>query len=150
MTPSRPSVLVSLAAGFALVGYLLGVTAYGSLPPLPLLAPFTLAVLAVVELVMARLVRQRLRGRLAPGARPLHPLQVARAAVLARASSTAGSVLLGMYAGLLAWVLSQGGNLAATGRDIPVAAVSVALSAALVLAALLLERSCRTPDVPGH
>ena len=141
--------LLSLAAGFAVLGYLLGVTVYGSLPPLPLLAPFTLAVLTVVELAMARLVRQRLTGRLAPGARPLHPLQVARAAVLARASSTAGAVLVGAYAGLLAWVLSQGGELAATDRDLPVAAVSVALSAALVLAALLLERSCRTPHHDG-
>ncbi|MBC7373571.1 MAG: DUF3180 domain-containing protein [Frankiales bacterium] len=148
MTPSRPSVLVSLAAGFALLGYLLGVRAYGSLPPLPLLAPFTLAVLAVVELALARLVRQRLRSRLAPGARPMHPLQVARAAVLARASSTAGAVLLGVYAGLLAWVLPRGGELVTTDRDIRVAGVSVALSAALVLAALLLERACRTPDLP--
>ena len=148
MTATRPSTLLALVAGFAVFGYLLAVLAYGPQLTLPLLAPLTMAVLAVVEVGMARVVRERLLHRLRPGARPLHPMQIARAAALAKASSTAGAVLLGAYAGLLAWTLPRRDELASLGRESTVGVVSVLASLALVAAALWLERCCRTPDVP--
>lgn len=149
MTPTRPATLLGLAAVFVVLGYLLLDTSYGSLPPLPLYAPVTLVLLAIVEAGMARVVRERLAGRGGGGGRPLHPLQVARAAVLAKASSVTGAVLLGGYSGVLAWTLPRRDDLALADRDAAVAAFSVLACVAVVAAALLLERACRTPE-PGE
>lgn len=148
MTPTRLPVLLACAVVAALAGYLLAEVAYGALPPLPVYAPVTLVLLALAELGMAKVVRDRLRvpGRspLPPRARPLHPLQVARAAALAKASSPAGALLLGAYAGLLAWTLPREAEQAAS--DALVAGLSALAALALVVCALLLEHSCRTPD----
>lgn len=148
MTPTRTSTLLGLVTALAVLAYLAAQTAYGSLPVLPLLAAFTVGVLAAVELALAKVVRDRVRGGRRAG-RPMHPLQVARAAVLAKASSTAGALLLGTYTGLLAWTLPRRDELASVGRDATVAGVSATASLALVVAALLLERACRTPPLPG-
>ena len=154
MTPTRPTTLLGLAAVFVVLGYLLLDLAYGSLPPLPLYAPVTLVLLAIVEIAMARVIRDRVSGRaearrtdrLATSPRPLHPLQVARAAVLAKASSTTGAVLLGGYAGVLAWTLPRRDSLTLADRDAAVAGFSVLASLGVIAAALLLERACRTTD----
>ena len=159
LTPTRPGPMAALVALFALLGYGLAETAYGSLARLPLYAPVTLVLLTVAELGMAKIVRDRLAHRPdrsgRPPVRPLHPLQVARAAVLAKASSTAGAVLLGAYAGLLGWTLPRRGELVLAERDALVAGLSALSALALVVAALLLERACRTPsasdpDGPGR
>lgn len=73
-------------------------------------------------------------------------MQVARAAVLAKASSAGGAVLLGVYGGLLSWTLPRRDELAASEQDALVAGLSAVACLALVVAALLLERSCRLPD----
>ena len=158
MTPTRPGVLVQLVLGFALLVYVLAAVAYSELPRLPVYAPVSMVLLTLAELAMARVVRDRLSRRHllragvpSPG-RPLDPIQVARAAVLAKASSTGGAVLLGCYAGLLAWTLPRAGRVEAVGQDALVAGLSALASAALVAAALALERACRTPeqdDGPG-
>ena len=145
MTPTRPGVLLGTVAVFIVLGYLLVELAYGALPALPLYAPVTLVLLALVEAGMARVVRDRLAGRGGDRSRPLHPLQVARAAVLAKASSLTGAVLLGGYGGLLAWTLPRRDELALADRDATVAGISVLACLGLVVAALLLERVCRTP-----
>ncbi len=144
MTPTRPSTLAALVAVAAVLGVLLGRLAYGSLPPLPAAAPVGLVLLGVVELGLARAVRARLRGPVQ--GRPMHPLQVARAAVLARASSACGALLLGGYGGLGLGVLPRQAEQARD--DALVCAVAAAASALLVVAALLLERACRTPRPP--
>jgi hypothetical protein len=151
--PTRAATLAWLVLVFGLFGYLLAALAYGALPVLPRYAPVSIVVLAVVELALAKVVRDRLtgergaRGRLvARRPRPLHPIQVARAAVLAKASSAGGAVLLGGYGGLLAWTLPRRNELLATGQDAFVAALAAAASLALVVAALVLERACRRPD----
>lgn len=153
MTPTRPRTLIGLAAGFGLLSYLVAALAYGSLPVLPRYAPVSIVLLAVVELAMAKVVRDRLAHRLdangRPKGRPLHPMQVARAAVLAKASSAGGAVLLGLYGGLLAWTLPRRNALAASGEDALVAGLSTAACLLLVAAALVLERSCRRPDDRG-
>ena len=153
MKPTRVSTLALLALVFGMLAYLVAELAYGSLPALPAFAPVSLVLLAVVELGMARVVRDRLVGRRSPDGRPrgrpLHPMQVARAAVLAKASSTTGAVLLGAYGGLLAWTLPRRGELAFADGDALVAGLSALASLVLVGAALALERACRTPDEPG-
>ena len=153
MTPTRPATLAGLMLGFAAFAYVLAALAYGSLPVLPRFAPVSIVLLAVVELGMAKVVRDRVRHRLdargLPRGRPLHPMQIARAAVLAKASSAGGAVLLGGYGGLLAWTLPRRGMLAASREDALVAGVSAIASVALVVAALVLERACRRPDERG-
>lgn len=154
MTPTRPGTLAALIVGFGVVGYLLAALLYGQLPQLPLYAPVTVVLLAVVELGMARVVRDRLTRRLDAGGRgrrprPLHPMQVARAAVLAKASSAGGAVLLGVYVGLFAWTFPRRDRLMASADDALVAGLSALASLGLVVAALVLERACRRPDASG-
>ena len=153
MKPTRIGTLVAVAAVCGLLAYLVAELAYGSLPVLPAFAPVSLVLLAVVEVGMARVVRDRLTGRRGADGRPrgraLHPMQVARAAVLAKASSPTGAVLLGAYAGLLGYVLPRRGELSTWANDALVSAVSAAACLALVVAALLLERACRTPSDPA-
>lgn len=146
MTPTRPGTLVGLVLGAGLLVFLLAALAYGDLPRLPGYAAVSLVLLAVVELGMAKVVRDRLLHRSSPAARPLHPMQVARAAVLAKASSAGGAVLLGVYSGLLAWTLPRRDVLAAARDDALVSGVSALAALLLVGAALVLERACRRPD----
>jgi uncharacterized membrane protein YbhN (UPF0104 family) len=147
VTPTRLRTLVLCGLAGALAGYLLAELAYGSLPPLPSYAPVTLLLLAVVEALMARVVSDRVRGRARPGARPVHPLQVARAVALAKASSPTGSLLLGGYLAVLVWLLPREAEQA---RDDALVSGASALAALLlVLAALALERAGRTPDSPA-
>lgn len=148
MTPTRPRTLLLLVAGFAALAYLLAQLAYRDLPRLPPYAPVTLVLLTVAELGMAKVIGDRLRGRRRPGARVLHPMQVARAAALAKASSTAGSVLLGFYGGLLAYTLPRRDELLVAERDALVAGLSALSCLALIAAALVLERACRVPGDP--
>lgn len=148
MTPTSSRTLLALVLGFGALAYLVAALAYGSLPVLPRYAPVSIVLLAVVEVAMAKVVRDRLAHRSDVRARPLHPMQVARAAVLAKASSAGGAVLLGVYGGLLAWTLPRRELLAASERDSVVAGFSAVACLGLVVAALALERACRRPDVP--
>ncbi len=126
MKPTRMRILALTAAVAGLGGYLLARLAYGSIPPLPSYAPISLVLLALVEAALAWIVRDRLAVRRfdasgRPRGRPLHPIQVAKAAVLAKASSPTGALLLGFYAGS---------------------------ALALVVAGVALERACRAPEPP--
>ena len=143
MRPTPVRALMSAGIlGFAL-GLLVARVAYASLPPLSAVTPFALLLLAVFELSLAGVVRSRVRG--VPGrSGPMHPLQVARAAALAKASSPTGALLLGGYLGLLAHVLPIGSQGARS--DSLLAALSAAGALGLLVGALLLERACRTPD----
>jgi hypothetical protein len=141
-TSLRALLLAALVAG--VLGWAVFETSYGSVVSLPTYAPVTAGLMAVFEVVLARIVRDKLR---APSrGRQLHPLQVARAAVLAKASSAAGALLFGLYAGFFAWTLPRSNRLAAASDDALVSAVSAGACLLLVIAALLLERACRTPD----
>ena len=145
MTATRLRTLAALAALGAVFGYLLVATAYGRLPPLPRSAPVPLALIGLFELGLARLVRDRVHsGARRVGRRPLHPLQVARAAALAKASSPTAALLLGVYAGLGVALLPREADQARA--DLFTCGVSALAALLLLVAALLLERACRTPD----
>ncbi|HWH29522.1 MAG TPA: DUF3180 domain-containing protein [Mycobacteriales bacterium] len=152
MTPTRPGLLVLVAVVTGALAYVVADTAYGSVPDLPAGAPVSLLLVAVVELVLARVVRDRVMHRPGRDGRPprraLHPLQVARAAVLAKASSMTGALLLGAYAGLFAWTAPRTDVLSAARGDVVVSGLSALAAAGLVVAALLLERACRVPTPP--
>ena len=146
MKPTRIPVLLLAFLVAAAGGYLLAEGAYSQIPPLPGLAPVTLGLLAAVEGGMAWVVRGKIRGR-ATG-RPMHPLQIARAAVLAKASSLGGALVGGVYGGLFVWTFERRGTVATYGDDARVAGLASGAAIVLVVAALLLERSCRTPRPP--
>ena len=138
--------LLATLLGFLAIGYLLAQLAYFDLPTLPAFAPVSLLLLTVLELGMAKVIRGKVRGRAA--GKPLHPIQIARAAVLSKASSASGTVLAGLYGGLFTWTFARKDTFATAGDDALVAGLSSLTALALVVAALLLERACRTPDGP--
>lgn len=148
MTPTR----LRLLAGFALVAAAVGwgavrlLDAFSArLLPVPWLAPVTLWLLAGAVFLWALLSRPRLQRK--PGARPMPPMVAARTAALAMASSRAGAVVGGFYAGVaLAAVPSLETQ---AGRETTWAAGAASLgSFALVAAALWLEHLCRLPQDP--
>lgn len=136
--------LLGIAAVAALGSWLLVRTNYGAIPPLPTLAGLTLAVLAVVEVVLAFVLRARIAQRRTTVA--LDPLMAARSVALAKASSLVGALMAGLWAGLLWYVLEHRFELASAVRDTPGAVIGVLSAVALVLAALWLEQCCRTPE----
>ena len=146
MTPTSWRSLLAAAVPAGLLGWVLFAAAYGDLVKLPTYAAVTAGLMAVFELVLARVISQKVRGVVR--GRQLHPLQVARAAVLAKASSMAGALLFGLYAGFFSWLLPRSDRVAAANDDALVAGISGGACLLLVVAALLLERSCRTPKPP--
>jgi hypothetical protein len=78
----------------------------------------------------------------------MHPLQIARAAVLAKASSLGGSVMAGGYGGIFLWTFARRSDVATYADDARVSGLAALAALALTVAALLLERACRTPPDP--
>lgn len=146
MKPTRLPALLLTIVVFGALGYLAAELWYFDLPPLPSFAPVSLLLLTILEFGMARVVRDKVRGR--AGGRPMHPLQIARAAVLAKASSLGASVLGGLYAGVFLWTFLRRDTYATAADDARVAGLSALTALLLVVAALLLERACRTPEPP--
>ncbi|MEU4740321.1 DUF3180 domain-containing protein [Actinosynnema sp. NPDC023658] len=143
-TKPRDLLAAGLVAG--LVAHLLIRLSYDTLPPLPTFAGFTLLVIAIVNARLAFSLRARILRK--PGARPVEPLTAARAVAFAKASSLLGAIMLGAWAGALLYVLPARGDFEAADHDVVSGIVGVVCAAALIAAALWLERCCRTPDDP--
>jgi len=147
MRPTSPATLVVLALGTAAVAWILIANYYGDIPPIPWLPGFTFLALAGFEAVLARSTKARIDRR--PGAARVDPLAVARYVVLAKASSPAGAIFVGLYGGTLVWLLVQASNTHAR-ADVPPTATGLVAAILLVGAALWLERSCRVPEPPDE
>jgi hypothetical protein len=162
--PTRPLALLAafLATGALSYGVVQLWGHYGTLPGVPASAPITPAVLAAVILATALAFRSRLKAQreavertlsgeptppILPGqrvAKPLDPLQAARALMFAKASSMVGSIVAGVYGGYGVYLL---GNLDVDvfrGRAV-VCGLAVLAGAGLVAAALFLESVLRVP-----
>jgi uncharacterized membrane protein YbhN (UPF0104 family) len=146
VTPTSPRVLALAALVTGVLGWLVFETSYESIVDLPVYAAVVAGLMGVFELVLAKVVHDKVAG--SRRGRQMHPLQVARAAVLAKASSMAGALLFGGYAGFFAWTYPRSDRLAAASDDALVSGLSAGACLLLVVAALLLERSCRTPSLP--
>jgi len=144
MKPTRITVLVLLAAAAGSVSYLLTSNFYNDIPPLPLLGPIFLVLLAAAEAYTASTTAARLAGR--PRTQPIHPLTVARIAVLAKATSPVAAIAAGAYAGVLAYVAQLEGPHASA--DLRAAIAGVVASVLLAIAALAMERVCRVKEPP--
>lgn len=145
-TATSPSVLLVVAVAAGLVANLAVQVFYGDLPRSPLFAGLTPLVLGAAEIVLAGVLRARIRRR--PGARPVDALATARAVALAKASSLAGALVGGAWLGLLAYVGPLRDEVSAAGSDTASSLVGVVGSAVLVGAGLWLEYCLRTPDDP--
>jgi hypothetical protein len=160
LRPTEPATLVVAGLAAAAVAWLLTTNFYQDLPPMSWPPVILIAGIAGFEAVVARnlWVRIQRRGRtFAPASRrrgageePVEPLAVARYAVLAKASSVAGALFAGFYAGMLPWLLVESGRLAGAGADLPPTTGGLLASVALIAAALWLERACRVPEPPDE
>ena len=146
--PTRLRDLAVIAVFVGVLAWILVRYNYNDLPPLPLLAGLVLYVLAVLEIVIAFVVRARVDSRQVGRARgQLHPLTAARVLALAKASAILGAIAVGVWAGLLLFLWSQHDVTAAT-HDRPGAIIGLIGGVLLVGAALWLEYCCRAPDDP--
>lgn len=143
MNPTRARDLV-IAGGLAMVisyvfmrvFYLQSISS-----ALPRTSAITVAVVALVEEELGRGVRSRLAGR--PHTKPIMPITVARFAALSKASSLAASVVVGGWAGVLAYTVPRGNQPAVAGADTITAALGIASGVLLLAAAIWLEQGCR-------
>ncbi|MDT7798451.1 MAG: hypothetical protein QOI78_1884 [Actinomycetota bacterium] len=137
---TRPRDLVAAGVLGLVLGYLLFQVAYGSLPQLPLLAGVTFAVLAVIEVVLAFVIRSRIKG-----GRVVAAIGIARSVALAKASSLAGAFMTGAWLAALIYLFPRRDELVAAVLDTRAAVVGVVSAALLVAGGLWLEHCCRTP-----
>lgn len=142
MRPTSTRLLVLAALVALAVTYLLLRVYYLQLSnQLPRSAPLSVLFVGLLELLVALSVRARRSGR--PGTRPIQPLTVARLAALARASSLAAAVVLGVWAGVLAETVPRRSDPPVAGADAITAGLGIAAAVVLLVAALLLEAACR-------
>lgn len=146
MTFTKPGQLATAGLLAAVVVYLVSRSAYGDLPPLPLLAGATLLLIAAVDVVLAALLRPRVQRK--PGVEPVEALTAARAVALAKASSLAGAIMAGGWVGLLGYLLPMMNTVEAARSDTFAAVVGLISAAALIGAGLWLEHCLRNPDEP--
>ncbi|GAA2791249.1 DUF3180 domain-containing protein [Saccharopolyspora taberi] len=146
MSFTQPRQLIAAALVPGVLVYLVVRLVYGGLPQLPVLAGGTLLLIALVDLVLALVMRPRIKRR--PGTEPVEPLTAARAVALAKASSLAGSIMGGVWLGLLAYLLPERATVEAANADTAAAVVGLISAAALVAAGLWLENCLRNPDEP--
>jgi hypothetical protein len=143
----RRTGVADLAVPFFLIGitaYVLLRFSYGSLPPLHLIVPIPLAVLAVIEFVLSRRVHSAVRHD--PGARPMHAIAIARCVALGKASSLVAAAVGGASVALLIRVAPDAGTVSAATNDTKVSAVLAAACVLLVAAGITLERSGIDPN----
>jgi hypothetical protein len=143
MTPTRPWTLLAVAAGCAVVAWLVVRSSFAAFPTLPWSGAPALVVLAAAEALSGRNLRARIEGR--RSGKPLAPIAVARMAALAKASSMGAAAFGGIAAGLFAYTAGFL-NMTVPRGDAINTGMTAAAAGVLVAAALYLERCCRTPS----
>jgi uncharacterized protein DUF3180 len=145
--PTKPWVIVAIAAACAGVCWLVLGLVYRSLPPLPWSGVPTLLIVGLAEAYSGMLLRARIHQR--PGTKPVEAIAVARTAALAKASAYAAAVIGGVAGGFSLYV--AGSLDKAFPRHDAFAAVATFVAAAfLAAAALYLEYCCRVPKQPDE
>jgi hypothetical protein len=146
MGPTRKRDLTAAVAGAAVIGYLLVLLLYRWFPPITVWTGLSLLAVAVAEAAWGRYVRAKISdGEIGDGPGWLHPLAVARSLVIAKASAWVGALVLGWWAGVLAYLLPRRSWLRIAGEDTRGTAVAAASALALVIAALWLQHCCKSP-----
>lgn len=149
MKPTRVRDLVGLAVFAAIATWLLVRAFYGSLPPISVLAGASLYPVALIEVVLAFVIRMRVDAhRIGPDRNQLHPITAARAVALAKASALVGAASVGVWLGLLVFLLPKRADVDAAAQDTAGTLVGLVAGLVLVAAAMWLEHCCKTPDEP--
>ncbi|WP_327143346.1 DUF3180 domain-containing protein [Nocardia sp. NBC_01327] len=149
MKPTRILDLCANVALAAVVAWIATNVAYSSFPPISVFSGASLLPVAVLEVVLAFVIRSRVENRgIGPGSGQLHPITAARAVALAKASGQVGSLVGGIWLGFLIWLLPQRPEIRAAASDTPGAVVGLIAGLVLVAAALWLEYCCRAPIDP--
>lgn len=148
MKATRIIDLVSLAAFATIIAFVLVSAFYGEFPPITALAGASLYPVAALEVVLAFVIRARLKeDEIGLAREQLHPITAARALALAKASALVGSASTGIWLGFLGFILTQG-ELNAAMSDRPGVVIGLLGGIALTAAALWLEHCCKAPDEP--
>ena len=143
MRRTRPSPLLGLGLAGLVVAFLAELAAAAAgwamiVPPVTL--PVALALITAILLALAWRIRQSTRGR---SGRRVDPFIAMRVAVLAKASSLSGALLLGLGLGIVAYILTRSVIPAVASLWL---AIGMALGAAILLAGgLLAEHFCTLP-----
>jgi hypothetical protein len=149
MKPTRALDLTANVLVAAFITWIATRWAYSSFPPISVIAGASLYPVAALEAVLGFVVRARVgEQRIGDGPRQLHPITVARAVALAKASGQVGSLAAGVWLGFLVWVFPQRPTMHAAAADTPGAIAGLGAGLALVAAALWLEYCCRAPSEP--
>jgi uncharacterized protein (DUF983 family) len=152
MNVMKPTKILDLTANVlvaAVVAWIATRWAYSSFPPITVIAGTSLYPVAVLEAVLAFVIRTRVGDRrIGDGPKQMHPITAARAVALAKASAQVGSLAAGVWLGFLIWVLPQRSTLHAAASDTPGVIVGLIAGLLLVAAALWLEYCCRAPSEP--
>ncbi|MFG2139119.1 DUF3180 domain-containing protein [Streptomyces sp. NPDC048650] len=122
---------------------------FGTLPSVPVAAPIVLALIAAVLAAAALSIRSRLRAQRErrPGAKGVDPLVAARAVLFGQASALVASLVAGLYGGVGVFLLTSGLDSVPRRDQAIYAGFSVLAGAAVVVAAVFLERICKLPEV---
>lgn len=148
MKRTHPTPLIALALAGLVVGFLveLAATAW-SLPIIvpPLSLPIALVLIAAILVVLAWPIRQATRGR---STKRIDPFRAMRIALLAKASSLSGALLLGLGGGIVAFILTRSVVPAVTSLWL---AIGMALGAVILLVGgLVAEHFCTIPPGDDH
>ncbi|MBB3037783.1 DUF3180 domain-containing protein [Hoyosella altamirensis] len=147
MNATRVRDLAVIGIVALVASWLLAEAFYGSLPPIRLLVGASLYPVAVAEVAFGFVIRNRVASHRVGMARSqLHPITVARAVALAKASALVGAASAGVWAGLLLVIAPDRAIVRAAMEDLPGATIGFLGALALTAAALWLEQCCRTPD----
>ncbi|HZG05723.1 MAG TPA: DUF3180 domain-containing protein [Streptomyces sp.] len=122
--------------------------ALGTLPAVPVAAPIVLALIAAVLTATALSIRSRLRAQRErrPGAKGVEPIMAARAVVFAQASALVAALAAGAYGGTGSYLLFGAMDVPARRDQAVYAGLSVLAGAAVVAAAVFLQKVCRLPE----
>jgi uncharacterized protein DUF3180 len=146
MGPTRKRDLTVAVVGAAVIGYLLVTALFRWFPPITVWTGLSLLAAAIAEALWARYVRAKISdGEIGDGPGWLHPLAVARSLMVAKASAWVGALMLGWWAGVLAYFLPRRSWLRVAAEDTTGTTVAAASALALIVAALWLEHCCKSP-----
>ncbi|MCH9640609.1 MAG: DUF3180 domain-containing protein [Actinomycetia bacterium] len=149
MGPTRVRDLVAAIVVAAVAGYLLVRVLYRWFPPITGWTGVSLLGVAVAVAGWGFYVRARIgAGEVGVGPGRLHPLAVARSVLIAKASAWMGSVVLGWWLAVVAYLAPRRTTLQVAAEDTTGAIVAAFSALSLVAAALWLQHCCRSPDEP--
>lgn len=120
----------------------------GTLPGVPVAAPIVLALIAAALLATGLSLRSRLRAQRErrPGAKGVDPLAAARALVFAQASALVAALVAGMYGGTCVYLIMYKLDMEPRQDQAVYAGLAFLAGAAVVVAAVFLERVCKLPE----